>query len=184
MTNDHEPKWTISVVWQGVKKIVGWIFWVRWAIVIGLTTAALLWQAYILGKNVSNILTEDYNKVQSSQKVLIDYAQDFHRSFLNPIVDISINSDPNILGKKAGNTVSVLGNMRTFSNQIENEKYEYRIALEELIGVSNRLSRGEMDNMVIPLHNALQNVANKAGDLNVEVSRFQGSMWQQLINSP
>ena len=70
--------------------------------------------------------------------------------------------------------------IRDRSNRIEDAKHEYRDALQKLIAVSNRISRGEVEGMAAPLHDALQRVANEGGYLNVEVSYFQGGVWPQL----
>lgn len=184
MTTDQEPNWTKNVAagWQTIRKsrIFGFIVWARWILSIGLTVAALLWSAYILGQDISANLTEDYETVQMSQQTLLQDTQEFRDELLNPNIDISLDDDLKALREKSLNTVSALAGMRAPSNRIENAKHEYRDALQELIAVSNRLSRGEIEGMAAPLHEALQSVANAGGDLNVEVSYFQGGMWPQL----
>ena len=189
-TTDQAPNWTNSAVSQKFQKISGWLlsilgwaFWAKWIISTILLIMVLLWNAYILGKDVNANLTNDYKKIQESQQILIDYTVEFQNALLDPNINVSMNREPKILGKKATTTNSVVGGLRAPTNRIRNAKLEYSGALQKLIGISSRLSRGEVKDMAIPLYNAMQSVANKAGDLNTEVTRFQGSMWLQLSTS-
>ena len=184
MTTDQEPNWTknIAAGWQVVResRIFRFVVWTRWILSIGLTIALILWQAYVLGQDISANLTEDYNKVQASQQTLLQDTQEFRDGLLNPNIDVPMDSELKALREKALTTIAALAGMRAPSNRIEDAKNEYRDALQELIAVSNRLSRGEVEGMAAPLHDALQSVENEGGDLNVEVSYFQGGMWPQL----
>ena len=180
---DQAPNRKNSSVWQKTQKILGWVFQAKWIISTVLIITVLLWHAYTLGKDVNANLTEDYRNVQESQQILIDYTVEFQDALLDPDIDVSMNREPEILREKATTTNSILGGLRAPTSRIENAKLEYSDALQKLMGVSSRLSRGKVKDMTIPLYNAMQGVANKAGDLNAEVIRFQGSMWLQLSTS-
>lgn len=184
MTTDQEPSWTKNVAasWQVIRqsRIFRFVVWARWILSIGLTISALLWSAYVLGQDISDNLTADYKTVQESQQSLLQDAQEFRDGLLNPSVNVLMDDELKVLREKALNTIAALGGMRAPSNRIEDAKHEYRDALQELIAVSNRLARGDFEGMAAPLHNALQRVADEGGDLNVEVSYFQGGMWPQL----
>jgi len=187
MTADQDPNVTTKAmaVWQWVRKtrIFRFVVWARWILSIGLTLFALLWSAYVLGQEISNNLTDDYKALQETQKTLLQDAQEFRDALLNPNIDVAMEDELKELREKALNTIASLGGMRAPSNRIEDAKREYRVALQELIAVSNRLARDDFDGMAIPLHNALQGVANEGADLNDEISYFQGGMWPQLIAS-
>lgn len=184
MTADQEPDWTKKVVaaWQWALKsrLVRIVVWARWILSIGLTLSALLWSAYVLGQDISNNLTNDYKTVQEAQKTLLQDTQEFRDALLNPNIDVAMETELKELREKALNTIAALGGMRAPSNRIEDAKHAYRDALQGLIAVSNRLARGDVESMAIPLHDALQGVANQGGDLNDEISHFQGGMWPQL----
>ncbi len=184
MTADQDPDWTKKVVaaWQCALKsrIICFVVWARWILSIGLTLSALLWSAYVLGQDISNNLTNDYKTVQEAQKTLLQDAQEFRDELLNPNIDVAMGTELKELREKALNTIAALGGMRAPSNRIEDAKHAYRDALQGLIAVSNRLARDDVAGMAIPLHNALQGVANQGGNLNEEISYFQGGMWPQL----
>jgi hypothetical protein len=184
MTTDQDPNWTknFAAGWQAVRnsRFFRFVVWARWILSIGLTIAALLWSAYVLGQDISANLTADYTTVQESQQSLLQDTQEFRDGLLNPSIDVPMDGELKGLREKALNAIAALAGMRAPSDRIEDAKHEYRDALQELIAVSNRLSRGEVEGMAAPLHDALQSVANEGGDLNVEVSYFQGGMWPQL----
>ena len=184
MTTDQEPNRTryVAASWQAVResRIFRFVVWAGLILNIGLTIALLLWSAYDFGLDISANLTEDYNRVQASQQTLLQDIQEFRDGLLNPNIDVLMDSELKALRENATNTSTVVAGMRAPSNRIEDAKHEYRDALQELIAVSNRLLRNEVEGMDAPLHDALQSVANKGGDLNVEVSYFQGGMWPQL----
>lgn len=184
MTTDQDPHWTKNVAagWQAVRqsRIFRFVVWARWILSIGLTIAALLWSAYVLGQDISANLTEDYSRVQESQQTLLQDTQEFRDGLLNPNINLRMDDELKDLRERALNTIAALAGMRAPSDRIEDAKHEYREALQELIAVSNRLSRGEVEGMAVTLHDALQGVANEGGTLNVEVSYFQGGMWPQL----
>lgn len=184
MTTEQDPHRTSKAVavWQWVQKsrLVRFIVWARWFLSIGLTLLALLWSAYILGQDISSNLSIDYKVVQSSQKTLLNDAQQFRDALLNPNIDVAMDVELTELREKALSTIASLGGMRAPSGKIEDAKHAYRVALQELIAASNRIDRGEVVGMATPLHNALQRVANQGANLNHEVSYFQGGMWPQL----
>ncbi|WP_322889335.1 MULTISPECIES: hypothetical protein [unclassified Yoonia] len=171
-----------SAAWRWIQGtwLFRWVVWARWILSISLTVAALLWSAYVLGQDISENLTRDYNNLQNAQGTLLQDAQQFRDSLLNPNTPMVLDEELGALRLKAQQAISSLAGLRSPSNRIENAKHEYREALEGLIAVTNRLSRGEIEDMSIPLHNALQSVANEGGEFNAEVSYFQGGMWPQL----
>ncbi|MCK0101977.1 hypothetical protein [Pseudohalocynthiibacter sp. F2068] len=179
---DQNPTKKVSAVLQWARKswLIQFVIWARWFLSIGLTLLALLWSAYVLGQDISNNLSYDYKALQETQKTLLQDAQEFRDALLNPNVDVAMEDELKELRETAIETIASLGGMRTPSNRIEVAKLAYRDALQELIAVSNRLARGDHAGMAIPLHNALQSVANEGGNLNDEISYFQGGMWPQL----
>ena len=118
--------------------------------------------------------------MDKAQTTLAADAQDFRDRLLNPIATVAMEQELTELRQKAVDTIAALGGLRAPSNRIEAAKHTYRDALEQLIAVANRLERGEVEGMALTLHNALQGAANASGDLNKEVSYFQGGMWPQL----
>ena len=172
MTTDQESNSNknVAAVWKAV-------IWAGWGVAI---VGSTLWSAYAFGQNISANLTEDYNKVQASQQTLLLDSQEFLDGLLNPDIDVPKDSELKALKQNAGTTIAVLAGMRTPGNRIENAKHEYRDALQDLLAVANRISRGEVKDMATPLHNALQSVANKGNDFNSEINCFQGGMWPQL----
>jgi|GEM_PF-5755901 len=184
MTTDQSPLWMKKLTalgqWALKSRLIRFIVWARWFISIGLTVSALLWSAYALGQDISKNLTGDYQNVQTAQASLLQDTQEFRDALLNPNVDVSMEAELKKLREKSLNTIASLGGMRAPSNRIEEAKRKYRVALEELIAVSNRLARGDVTDMATPLHNALQQVANEGASLNEQVSYFQGGMWPQL----
>ena len=184
MTTDENASWTQSLfaTWQRARqsRLFRLVVWARWFISIGLTIFALLWSAYVLGQDISENLTDDYRIVDKAQTTLAADAQDFRDRLLNPIATVAMEQELTELRQKAVDTIAALGGLRAPSNRIEAAKHTYRDALEQLIAVANRLERGEVEGMALTLHNALQGAANASGDLNKEVSYFQGGMWPQL----
>ena len=184
MTTDQDSNLAknVAAAWQVVRnsRIFRFVVWARWILSIGLTTAALLWSAYVLGQDISANLTSDYNTVKEAQQSLLQDAQEFRDALLNPNLDVPMDDELKFLREQAVGTIAALGGMRAPSDRIEEAKHEYRDALQELIAVSNRLSRGEVEGMAATLDGALQRVANDGGALNDEVSNFQGGMWPQL----
>ena len=172
MTADQElnSNKNVDAVWKAV-------IWAGWGVAI---VGSTLWSAYAFGQNISANLTEDYNKVQASQQTLLLDSQEFLDGLLNPDIDLPENSELKALKQNAGTTIAALAGMRTPGNRIENAKHAYRDALQDLLAVANRISRGEVKDMATPLHNALQSVANKGNDFNSEINCFQGGMWPQL----
>ena len=172
MTTDQESNSNknVAAVWKAV-------IWAGWGVAI---VGSTLWSAYAFGQNISANLTEDYNKVQASQQTLLLDSQEFLDGLLNPDIDVPKDSELKALKQNAGTTIAVLAGMRTPGNRIENAKHEYRDALQDLLAVANRISRGEVRDMATPLHNALQSVANKGSDFNNEINYFQSGMWPQL----
>jgi hypothetical protein len=142
--------------------------------------ALLSWQAYILGQDISKNLTADYAVVTTAQSNLIEDSLEFRDVLLNPNVAIDMTFELSELRKKAVTTIAALGGLRAPTDDITAAQREYRDALQQLIAMSNRLARGEVEGMALPLHNALQGVANEGGDLNEAVKEFQGGMWPQL----
>jgi hypothetical protein len=161
-------------------RLVRFVVWARWFISIGLTLIALLSSAYILGQDISLNLTNDYKAVQTAQSTLVLDAQKLRDDLLNPNVDVALETELQQLRDKSLATISTLGSLRAPSDKIEIAKQDYRDALQQLIGVANRMSRGAIAGMAGPLATALQNTANTGGYLNIEISYFQGGMWPQL----
>ncbi len=184
MTSDEHTSWTQNLIatWQWARetRLFRFVVWARWLISIGLTVFALLWSAYVLGQDISENLTDDYRIVDTAQKTLSTDAQDFRDRLLNPNATVAMEQELTEMRKKAVYTIAALGGLRAPSNSIEAAKHAYRDALQKLIAVANRIERGETDGMAIPLHNALQGVSNMHGELNKEISYFQGGMWPQL----
>lgn len=156
------------------------VVWARWFISIGLTVSLLLWSAYVLGQDISENLSADYATVQTAQAELVKDAQNLRDDLLNPAVTLTLENELAELREKSLSTISALAGLRAPSNQIEAAKQDFRDALQELIGVANRISRGETEDMAALLAAALQNTANSGGNLNSEISEFQGGMWPQL----
>jgi exonuclease VII small subunit len=168
----------LSAIWN--HPIVRFIRWAKWIITLGTTIALLSWQAYILGQNISKDLTSDYAVVTSAQTSLIKDSLEFRDALLNPNVAVDLDLELTRLRERAVTTLAALGGLRAPTDDITVAQREYRDALQQLIAVSNRLARGEIEDMAQPLHNALQSVANEGGDLNEAVKEFQGGMWPQL----
>lgn len=170
-----------AVEWVRNTRLFGVLFWARYIIAISLTVFALLWQAYVLGQEISENLSTDYLRVQESQSTLISDALQFRDDLLNPKVSFDLDTRLKEVRQLSLATVSELGALRSPSNKITDAKTEFRTALEELIGVANRLSRtSDFDGTGLVLHNALQGVADAGGDFNDAISHFQGGMIPQL----
>lgn len=181
-TNWYDPFLSlILALWN--HRIVRFIRWAKWMITLGFTLVVLSWQAYILGQDISKNLTADYSVVATAQSGLIKDSQDFRDTLLNPNIAVDINSELTELRKLAVTTIAALSRLRAPTDDITVAQREYRDALQQLIAVSNRLARGEMEGMAVPLHNALQLVANEGGDMNDAVKEFQGGMLPQLIGA-
>ena len=169
-------------------RIFRFVVWGRWFLGIGLVGALIFWSAYDFSHGIRANLTEDHSRVQASQQVLLRNVTEFRDGLLNFDHNVSVNIEFGILRSNASHIISVLGGMRAPDNRIEDAKYEYRDALQEIIAVSNRLSRGEIADievMVVSLENAMQGVADKAEGLDDEIIRFQNGMgiWSRLITS-
>ena len=164
------------------------VVWNMWFLGIGLIGALMFWLANDFSHGIHANLTEEHGRVQASQQVLLQNVTEFQDGLLNFDYNVSVNIESGILRSNASHIISVLGGMRTSDNRIEDAKYEYRDALQELIAVSDRLSRGEITDievMVVSLENAMQGVADKADGLDVEINYFQNGagMWRRLITS-
>lgn len=178
-TNWYDPVLSFfSTIWNS--RVVRLIRWAKWIITLVSTLALLSWQAYILGQDISQNLTADYAVVTTAQSDLIENSIELRDALLNSNVAVDVNTHLAELRGLAVATVSALGGLRAPTDDITASQREYRDALQQLIAVSNRLSRGEIEGMAIPLHNALQAVANEGGDMNDAVKKFQGGMWPQL----
>lgn len=175
----------LAAGWRRIKsnRIVQLIFWARWAITLLAFLGTLLWYAYLEGKDISASLSVDYTVVQAAQTSLIADSLDLHEDLLNPNKKVVWESELNDLRSTAKTTIGALGALRAPTKQIEAAQRKYRVALEDLIGVANRLERGEVEKMALPLHNALQTIANEGAAFNKAVANFQGGMWPQLIGS-
>jgi hypothetical protein len=178
-TNWYDPILSIfSTIWNS--RVVRFIRWAKWIITLGLSLALLSWQAYILGQDISQNLTVDYAVVTTAQSNLIEDSLELRDALLNPNVAIDMTTQLAELRGLAVVTISALGGLRAPTDDITAAQREYRDALQQLIAMSNRLARGEVEGMALPLHNALQGVANEGGDMNEAVKEFQGGMWPQL----
>jgi len=178
-TNWYDPILSVlSAIWNS--RAVRFIRWAKWIITLVSTLALLSWQAYILGQDISQNLTVDYEMVTSAQSELIEDSLELRDALLNPNVTVDLTTQLAELRGLAVATISALGGLRAPTDNITTAQREYRDALEQLIAISNRLARGEVEGMAVPLHNALQGVANEGGDMNEAVKEFQGGMWPQL----
>lgn len=187
MTVDEKTTWfdTLVAIWRRImsNKVVRAILWARWIITVTGFLVTVLWYAYLEGQDISENLTTDYKAVQVAQSELIDNSLGLQGNLLNSNIQFDLEAELGVLRSKAKMTIGALSGLRAPTDTIEQSKQEYRAALEQLIGVANRLERGEIENMALPLQNSLQNVGNTGGNFNDSVRDFQGGMWPQLIGS-
>jgi hypothetical protein len=168
----------LSAFWN--HPIVRFVRWAKWVISLVATVALLSWQAYVLGQDISKNLTDDYAVVTKAQSDLITKSLEFRDALLNPNAAVNVSAELPKLRELSVATIAALGGLRAPTDEITAAQREYRDALQQMIAVSNRLDRGEIEGMAQPLHNALQSVANEGGDMNDAVKEFQGGMWPQL----
>ena len=178
-TNWYDPILSLVLaIWNS--RVFRFIRWAKWVITLGFTLGLLGWQAYILGQDISQNLSVDYAVVTTAQSNLIEDSLELRDALLNPNIDVDLPYELSELRSLAVTTISALGGLRAPTDDITAAQREYRDALQQLVAVSNRLARGEVEGMALPLHNALQLVANEGGDMNNAVKEFQGGMWPQL----
>lgn len=178
-TNWYDPILSLVLaIWNS--RVFRFIRWAKWVITLGFTLGLLGWQAYILGQDISQNLSVDYAVVTTAQSNLIEDSLELRDALLNPNIEVDLPYELSELRSLAVTTISALGGLRAPTDDITAAQREYRDALQQLVAVSNRLARGEVEGMALPLHNALQLVANEGGDMNNAVKEFQGGMWPQL----
>ena len=178
-TNWYDPILSLVLAIRN-SRVLRFISWAKWVITLGFTLGLLGWQAYILGQDISQNLSVDYAVVTTAQSNLIEDSLELRDALLNPNIDVDLPYELSELRSLAVTTISALGGLRAPTDDITAAQREYRDALQQLVAVSNRLARGEVEGMALPLHNALQLVANEGGDMNNAVKEFQGGMWPQL----
>ena len=62
--------------------------WAEWMFSIGLAIAVILWSAYVFGQNINVNLTDDYNRVQTSEQTLLQDSPKFQNGHLNFDADL------------------------------------------------------------------------------------------------
>jgi len=187
MTVDESTTWfdTMVELWHKFRsnRIVRAILWARWIITVTGFLATILWYAYVEGQDISENLSADYKLVQTAQATLIDDSLRLQEDLLNSKVQIPLDEELDQLQAKARSTIGALSGLRAPSETIQKAQRDYRTALEQMIAVTSRLERGEVEGMALSLHNGLQNVANAGGSFNQSVRDFQGGMLPQLVGS-
>lgn len=176
---------TLASAWHKVRsnRIVSAIIWLKWVITVGGFLATVLWYAYLEGQDISGNLTSDYKAVQEAQQTLLDDSLVLQQQLLNPKVTIDLDNELAELRSKSRMALGALSGLRAPTDAIAQAQKEYRVSLEQLIAVTNRLERGEVHGMEVDFHNGLQSVSNAGGNFNLAVRDFQGGMWPQLIGS-
>ncbi|WP_439561118.1 hypothetical protein [Roseinatronobacter sp.] len=158
------------------------LVWVARHIFYVLAAATSLgYVAYSQSASSSQELTNDFNRIAVTQDSLLNNAIQLQTNLLTQEVSLDLALELEGLRTKAEAGLTSLAQLRAPTKKIRNARQDYQRSLETLIGVVNYTLREGVEDQAIPLHNALQNVSNQAGNLRQTIETFQGGAVPQVL---
>lgn len=180
---EHRANITESL--KTLKAAKGWLVFKIFFFVVSAFSALSAWVyiGNVEGKNTAERLSADFTTFTETQMHWMETALTLEQSLLDKNTTNAFEQMPLDLRSHAQATLIALGSVRVPTGKLERARSDYKNALEDLIGVSNRLIRDPGRVTANELHNALQLASNKAGEFRMAVDHFQGGALQQILGS-
>ncbi|WP_039146259.1 hypothetical protein [Leisingera sp. ANG-DT] len=175
----------LKKLWRVVKghPITVLLIAVRWVFVIGGVLYYFAYTAYKESFDISTQLTNDFIAVETKQNLLVEHLVMLSDDLVTPGKLFDLGAELDETQDLARSMLVSLGKVRAPTKPIIKARQEYKIALEDLIGVSNKIRRAGVSGMAPELYNSIQIAANEAGEFRSAVEDFQGGALPQVIGS-